>query len=337
MDFPVDIVYTWVDGSDKNWILKKQKQLKSEIVISNQAEEASGNCRFIDRDELKFSLRSVSTYMKWVRKIYIVTDNQIPNWLNLLNPKIEVIDHKDIIDNEFLPCFNSNVIEAFLYKIKGLSNNFISFNDDLFIGRPTQKTDFFYQNKPKLFVGKKQSTIFKHRLLNKNYLARINPHQMAIFNARKLVYEKTGTLINYNLRHGIKPLNKKAMKRINENYKIELQNSFNNKFRNDTDVWSISLEAFDSIANKLNTPFYLKPYRKNYLRYKIHIFRKKRDYVFISLGADEIRINQKLDAIKNFKPLMFCINDTPNVSEKKYLKINEFLSDFYSKKCEYEL
>ncbi len=27
-DFPVDIVYTWVDGSDKNWLDKKDQYLK---------------------------------------------------------------------------------------------------------------------------------------------------------------------------------------------------------------------------------------------------------------------------------------------------------------------
>ena len=55
----------------------------------------------------------------------MVTDNQIPQWLNLTDKKIEVIDHTEIIDAKYLPVFNSSVIEMNIYKIPGLSENFI--------------------------------------------------------------------------------------------------------------------------------------------------------------------------------------------------------------------
>lgn len=58
--------------------------------------------------ELKYSLRSVSQYLPWINKIYIVIDNQVPSWLNTEHPKIKIIDHKDILPADALPTFNSN-------------------------------------------------------------------------------------------------------------------------------------------------------------------------------------------------------------------------------------
>ena len=136
-DFPVDIVYTWVDGNDPEWIEKKQKTL-SNYSEFHQTKEVSGEARFTAREELKYSLRSIEKYAPWVRKIFIVTDNQTPSWLDTDNNKIEIVDHKDIFDKQYLPSYNSNAIESCIHKVPDLSNNFLSMNDDLFIGRPSK-------------------------------------------------------------------------------------------------------------------------------------------------------------------------------------------------------
>jgi len=98
-DFPVDIVYTWVDGSDKKWLSKKNKALK-EYNNFHKSFEVSGVKRFIDKDELKFSLRSIAKYCPWVRNIYLVTDNQIPDWLNQSKANIIVINHNDLFEDQ---------------------------------------------------------------------------------------------------------------------------------------------------------------------------------------------------------------------------------------------
>ena len=124
IDFPLDIVYTWVDGSDKNWLKKKNEVLRKYSNF-HKIDEISGNERFFNRNELKYSLRSVSKFAPWVRKIFIVTDNQIPDWLNLNHSKIEIVDHMEIFGNKGkLPCFNSSAIGSRLHHINGLANNF---------------------------------------------------------------------------------------------------------------------------------------------------------------------------------------------------------------------
>ena len=156
-DYPVDIVYTWVDGSDENWISKKNNTLKK-YGSFHRTEEVSGKERFADNDELRYSLRSINKFCPWVQNIYLVTDNQIPNWLNNSHNNLFVVDHKELFKNHGkIPCFNSHAIEMRLHHIKDISTNFLSFNDDCFIGRPCKKTDFFHDSStPKLFTSKKK-------------------------------------------------------------------------------------------------------------------------------------------------------------------------------------
>ena len=113
----IDLVYLWVDGNDPLW------QAKRNAYIGKTEESSSVNCkgRYANNDELKYSLRSIDLYAPWIHKIYIVTDNQIPDWLDTSNPKIRIVDHKEIMPEISLPCFCSTVIEHFLYKIPGLS------------------------------------------------------------------------------------------------------------------------------------------------------------------------------------------------------------------------
>lgn len=140
---PVDLVYTWVNGSDPQWRAKKlsaEAALRGETINLTAVSES----RFADRQELRYSLRSVESNASWVNHIYLVTDAQVPEWLNIDHPKITVIDHRDIFtDTSNLPVFNSHAIESQLHHIPGLSENYLYMNDDLFFMRPTSPELFF--------------------------------------------------------------------------------------------------------------------------------------------------------------------------------------------------
>ena len=216
-DFPVDIVYTWVDGNDKIWQSKKEKILKKYGIYENSS-DVSGKKRFSNNNELKYSLRSVQKYCPWVRYIYIVTDNQTPDWINTDNNNLKIIDHKEIFGKNILPTFNSNAIEMRLKYIKGISDNFLSFNDDFFIGKKTMKNDFFYKNGlPKIFVSKSKSKLkLKLRFLFP-FLKKYKAHANAVSNSRKLIYNNYNKIINHNLTHSVKPL---CIKFLNEIEKL---------------------------------------------------------------------------------------------------------------------
>ncbi|MFI6272173.1 stealth conserved region 3 domain-containing protein [Micromonospora zamorensis] len=131
--FPIDLVYTWVDGADPVWARRR-----AEALGIGYAEEGAlqGAERFRSRDELRYSLRSVDLFAPWVNRIWIVTDGQVPDWLDTAHPKVRIVDHQEIFaDPSVLPTFNSHAIETQLHHIEGLSEHFVYLNDDVFFGR----------------------------------------------------------------------------------------------------------------------------------------------------------------------------------------------------------
>jgi hypothetical protein len=144
VSFPIDLVYTWVDGSDEEWIRIRNKYLPTQ---SNIPEDSLSECRWRDLDELRYSIESAYTFAPWIRKIFIISDQQRPWWFEDSNPgKIVFVDHVELFGQdfeEFLPVFNSHSIETLLHRIPDLSEHFIYANDDCFFGNYVQPTDFF--------------------------------------------------------------------------------------------------------------------------------------------------------------------------------------------------
>ncbi|MGW6892626.1 stealth family protein [Streptomyces chartreusis] len=142
--FPVDAVYTWVDGDDPAMAAKRRAhQALSDNVI---APRETGASRYTDHDELKYALRSLEMYAGFVRHVYLVTDSQLPAWLDPDAEGLTVVDHREILPADALPVFNSHAIESRLHHIRGLSDHYLYFNDDVFINRPVRAEHFFHGN-----------------------------------------------------------------------------------------------------------------------------------------------------------------------------------------------
>ncbi|MFC4906859.1 stealth conserved region 3 domain-containing protein [Actinomadura gamaensis] len=141
--FPIDIVYTWVDGDDPAWRARRDEAF---TAMGRPPVEAAGSeARFRSRDELRYSLRSLEMFAPWARTIHLVTDRQVPAWLDTGHPKIRIVDHREIFgDRGRLPSFNSHAIESQIHNIEGLSEHFLYFNDDVFLGTPVGPERFFH-------------------------------------------------------------------------------------------------------------------------------------------------------------------------------------------------
>ncbi|XP_076687150.1 N-acetylglucosamine-1-phosphate transferase subunits alpha and beta [Andrena cerasifolii] len=136
---PIDVVYTWVNGSDPMFLTS----LKEHVPITDVNTAAS---RFSDKDELRYSLRSLEMYAPWVRHVYIVTNGQIPSWLDMDNPRVTLVTHEDIFLNKSdLPTFSSPAIESHIHRIPGISDKFLYFNDDVMLGAEVWPEDFITQ------------------------------------------------------------------------------------------------------------------------------------------------------------------------------------------------
>jgi len=139
---PVDIVYTWVDDADPDW----QRDFAAARPDSRPTRAAFTPARFRQCDELRYSLRSVAEFAPWARRIWIVTNGQVPDWLTHPDgdDRVTVVPHAELWRGEDgLPTFNSQAIEACLHRIDGLADRFVYFNDDFFLGRPVAPETFF--------------------------------------------------------------------------------------------------------------------------------------------------------------------------------------------------
>lgn len=141
----IDFVVTWVDMDDPDWQAEfakystdKQKTTKNGV----------SKARFRDHGFLKYWFRGIEKFAPWVRKIHFVTSGQKPEWLDASNPKINLVSHKDFIPAEFLPTYNSVVIERYMYRIPGLSEHFVYFNDDFYIINKVTPDRFFQNGLP---------------------------------------------------------------------------------------------------------------------------------------------------------------------------------------------
>lgn len=121
----------------------RQAMLMLQPDKEDQLKEVDVN-RFVDNEELRYSLRSLEKYAPWVRKIFLVTNGQIPYWLNLDHSRLTIITHDQIFVNKSdLPTYSSPAIESHIHRIPGLSEHFLYLNDDVMLGSEVWPDDFY--------------------------------------------------------------------------------------------------------------------------------------------------------------------------------------------------
>jgi hypothetical protein len=235
---PVDVVFTWVDGSDPNFIAIKNK-FKGES--NNELhEDAIRDNRWADNGELLQSIQSVKTYTPWVRNIYVVTSLfQTPSWYPKNHKDVIFVNDTEIFANNTsaLPVFNSHAIESNIWRIPGLAEHFIYFNDDMFLGKPLTKDQFFVNNGQKfnLYVERGMYTGDVHKGMATWLAARKNTGNL--FN--EVFGEEWRPLTH----HFARPLLKSVCKEAWDHPKFRkyLNNTSKSKFRDHNDIAPIEL------------------------------------------------------------------------------------------------
>lgn len=142
MNQDIDFVITWVDGNDKEWL--KQKNLYKGVSGNSDDRQS----RYREWDNLRFWFRGIEENAPWVRKIHFVTCGHLPSWLNTQNPKLNIVRHSDYIPKAYLPTFCSRPIDMNFHRINSLAEQFVYFNDDMFLLNDVKKTDFFKNGLP---------------------------------------------------------------------------------------------------------------------------------------------------------------------------------------------
>ncbi|MEU4796785.1 stealth conserved region 3 domain-containing protein [Streptomyces sp. NPDC023327] len=230
VDFPVDLVYTWVDGEDTALRARRERYRGDRRTDLIHARE-TGASRYTSRDELKYSLRSVEMYAPFVRNVYVVTDGQTPAWLDPDAPGIRIVDHKEIFtDPEVLPVFNSHAIETQLHHIPGLSEHYLYLNDDFFCVRPVTAGHFFHGNG----IAKLPFSSFQ--------LGLGTPHpdepapNSAGKNVRRLLLDAHSRLTVSKFKHAPQPQLRSVMAELEETYAAEVTRTSRSRFRSVEDI-----------------------------------------------------------------------------------------------------
>lgn len=228
--FGIDVVYTWVDGADRDWQLRKNAALEANGQEPLNAVAANAS-RYVSRDELRYSLRSLVANVPWVRRIFLVTDDQIPAWLDPHDPMVTVVPHRQIFgDTGTLPTFNSHAIESRLHRIPGLAEHLIYVNDDMFFGRPLLPTAFFHANGlAKFFPSPAQLDVGPATVYDA-------PVTAAGKNNRRHVERRFGRTITQKMRHVPYPLLRSVLEEIADGLPAEVLGTADHQFRHPGDL-----------------------------------------------------------------------------------------------------
>jgi len=291
--FKIDLVYTW--GGEHN---------------------DKFNIKTSYNNELKYSLRSVFKNIDWFNKIYIVINTPIesnfPSWFNeLYSDRINIIDQKQIFPvykHLELPCKVADIIETYIHLIPGLSEHFIYLNDDFFVNKPLNYTEFFNKSGTKIKVNKKVSNYEK---MNFNDILKFENYP---FNNKGRCYHG----------HILYPITISSRKRFINEYSDWISWVRNTKYNERMDIKNCNQFGLYTTCQAIHYPYYIYMY--------IHenaIINKKLYDTYI---AGDKRFQRGIRRIKS-NTLFFVINNT----EFDYSNIvTDFLEKKYNNKLYFE-
>ena len=206
MNIDVDIVFTYIDGYDPKFIKMKNSYL------NNINQKYNPDIRSKGIREIIYSVNSVIKFSPWIRKIFIVTNNQIPPIDNQLiwSGKVVIIDQNIIVDPKYLPTFNSDVIESYLHNIPYLSEIFLYNNDDMMHLNYIDRKDIYEVRNNKVLLKIRNNYNKNSKVYQVEYSMRIDYTKKLFLNIDPNI-----RLIN---NHHTKFLRKSTMKYIEERY-----------------------------------------------------------------------------------------------------------------------
>lgn len=292
-DEPIDVVISWVDGNDPNHRQRMNPYLEGAF---STWDDIASPTRFSSVGEIYFCVASILRFAPFVRKIFIVTDGQNPDiefiskeYFPESKTNINIIDHQILFRDyeHILPVFNSLSVESCLYRIPGLSENFVYFNDDFFLMRPLRPEDWFYNGKAVAY-GSWRSVAFDR------FLRRIKPKKNGHkpFGFKDSMLNAIPVSGQYRwyfcIEHTPFALKKSVLKTFFENHPEVLLKNINHKFRDPQQLNPQALFYLIGFDNGLcvHAPkgkyLLIKPVRKEikYIQRKINHFNTHRGILF---------------------------------------------------------
>lgn len=176
----MDIVYTWVDDSTPGYLEELNR-------YADDPRDLNPNRTRDNLDVIRYSMRSVARYCPWVRKIHVVTCRpQVPAWLNVDHPQINLVHHDRIISSGYLPTYNSFCIISHLHRIPEVTPQFAYLEDDMLLMSPDWIEAMFAPD------GRPQVHLSTRRVKQGLDPAKASPWNLALANADRALSAKFG-------------------------------------------------------------------------------------------------------------------------------------------------
>lgn len=226
INFDIDIVFSWVDGSSAEFQAQRAKRMQNYIVGEGDASAA----RYRQIDELKYALRSVYMYAPWIRRIFVATDSERPSWL-ADDPRVTFVPSEEFFaDTSVLPTHNSQAVECQLHRIPGLSEHFLYSNDDMFFGRPVSPEAFFSSGGVSMFIEATTRIGLGYSDQDRSGFenaARVN---------RRLLQDRFGLMTTRHLEHAATPLRKSVLEEMEREFPAEFAATAASAFRSSSNI-----------------------------------------------------------------------------------------------------
>ncbi|WP_195932058.1 stealth family protein [Turicibacter sanguinis] len=336
----IDFIITWVDGDDPQWISEFEKYTESG---DNRKK------RYRDWELLRYWFRAIELYAPWVNKIFFVTFGHIPPWLNLDNEKLIIVNHKEFIPEEYLPTFSSRAIDLNFHRIDELSENFVYFNDDMFILQPTKSSDFFKNNLPcdtailnALYLYDPNFLYGKDRKLGIKYTAAINNLYIInkYFNKQKQLSKHFNKW--FNLAYGKHQLRNLLL--LNEKgYTGFMSYHLPYSYCKQTyrDLWDLEFETLNQTClQKFRTENGVNNWLMSYWQLAKGEFTPRNPKIGTFCGiTNDIENNEKIfNIIRNHKYKLICISDEIDDEnfEKAKNQLKKIFSETFPEKSSFE-
>ena len=302
----IDFVITWVDMDDPEW----QTEFSKYVHAKKNTKNGVSKTRFRDNGFLKYWFRGVEKFAPWVRKIHFVTCGQKPEWLDDSNPKIHLVHHRDIIPEQFLPTYNSVVIERYIHKIPGLAEHFVYFNDDFYIINNISEERFFRDGLPCDIAAFHYNPAWSlwYKTL-KNNITLINRHfdkrEVMAAHHDKWFDEIYGPKIRWN--YILKPYGKFITLRVPHNAQPYLKATFK-------EVWeAVGKELTETSSNKFRAATDYSPELFRTWQICQGNFRPYNTYNDTKMFPLMIRSKQAVKAIYRQHYALICLNDNTHI------------------------
>lgn len=334
----IDFVVTWLDSSDPVW----QEQYDTYRL---KAKGDQSKARFRDMNFFHFWFRSVEKYAPWVNKVYLITNGKFPDWINPNNPKLVLVKHEDYIPQEYLPTFNSCTIELNMHRIKGLSEHFVYFNDDILLNTPVTPEYYFKKGLPCDF---NKETCFNVPIYSREERFDISISMLADIGIVNAYSDRWKTVCKSPWRWLGPHLGIKGLVMSCVLMKQRLFVGFSNfhseqAFLRSTfeDVWEKEPAFLQSSCTRFREEVIANPYVFRYWQFANNRFypKKRRSYAFHLTDRSAVGDIEK--ALSGTDYATICINDTSFLSEEDFSysmsRIKEMLDKKFPEKSSFEI